>query len=48
MLQAGIAQFASLTVLFHFYRLPELFVLVACWIIGYVCARHMVSNYEEP
>jgi hypothetical protein len=48
MLQAGIAQFASLTVLFHFYRLPELVVLVACFLIGYVCARHMVSNYEEP
>lgn len=48
MLQAGIAQFVSLTALFHFYRLPELFVLVACFLIGYVCARHMVSNYEEP
>lgn len=48
MLQAGIAQFVSLVVLFHFYRLPEIFVLLACWMIGYVCARHVVSNYEEP
>jgi hypothetical protein len=48
MLQAGIAQFVSLVVLFHFYRLPEVIVLIACWVIGYVCARHMVSNYEEP
>lgn len=47
MLQAGVAQFVSLMVLFHFYRLPELFVLIGCWVIGYVCARHMISNYEE-
>lgn len=48
MLQAGIAQFVSIMVLFHFYRLPEFFVLIACWAVGYVCARHIVSNYEEP
>lgn len=48
MLQAGVAQFVSLVVLFHFYRLPEAVVLIACWLIGYVAARHMVSNYEEP
>ena len=48
MLQAGIAQFVSLVVLFHFYRLPEAVVLIALWAIGYVSARHMVSNYEEP
>lgn len=46
-LQAGIAQFVGLLVLFHFYRLPEAFVLVGCWLIGYVSARHIVSNYEE-
>lgn len=48
MLQAGIAQCTSLLVLFHFYRLPELVIIVGCWVIGYVCARHMISNYEEP
>lgn len=48
MMQAGIAQFVSLVVLFAFYRLPEALVLIACWLIGYVCARHVVSNYEEP
>jgi hypothetical protein len=48
MLQAGIAQFVSLTALFHFYHLPEAFALVGCFLIGYVCARHMISNYEEP
>ncbi|HSW80975.1 MAG TPA: hypothetical protein VLG40_01135 [Candidatus Saccharimonas sp.] len=47
MLQAGIAQFVSLTVLFHFYRLPEVSVLIGCWLIGYMCARHVISNYEE-
>ncbi|HSE61697.1 MAG TPA: hypothetical protein VLA88_05380 [Candidatus Saccharimonadales bacterium] len=48
MLQAGVAQFASLVVLFHFYRLPEFVVLLGCWAIGYIAARHVVSNYEEP
>jgi hypothetical protein len=48
MLQAGVAQFVSLIVLFSFYRLPEVLVLIACWVIGYVAARHVVSNYEEP
>jgi len=48
MLQAGIAEFVSITVLFHFYRLPEIIVLIGCWLIGYMCARHVISNYEEP
>jgi hypothetical protein len=48
MLQAGIAQFVALTALFHFYMLPEAIVLIACWLIGYVVARHMVSSYDEP
>ena len=48
MLQAGIMQFVSLVTLFHYsVLLPEFFVLVACWLIGYVSARHVVSNYEE-
>lgn len=49
MLQAGIAQAVSLIALFNFsILLPEVVVLLACWLIGYVAARHVVSNYEEP
>jgi hypothetical protein len=48
MLQAGVAQFVSLVVLFHFFRLPEFVVIAGCWAIGYIAARHVVSNYEEP
>lgn len=49
MLQAGIAQFAALTVVFHFSTVwNELFIVAACWAIGYFAARHVVSNYEEP
>lgn len=48
LLQAGIAQVVSLIALFNFsVLLPEIFVLLACWLIGYVAARHVVSNYEE-
>jgi hypothetical protein len=48
MLQAGVAQFLGLSALFQFYVLPEFFAIVASWVIGYVVARHMVSNYDEP
>lgn len=48
LLQAGVMQFVTLVTLFHYsVLLPELFVLLACWLIGYVSARHVVSNYEE-
>lgn len=48
LLQAGVAQFVSLVTLFHYsVVLPEFVVLVTCWLIGYVSARHVVSNYEE-
>jgi len=48
LLQAGVAQFVALVTLFHYsVLLPEFFVLTACWLIGYVAARHVVSNYEE-
>lgn len=48
LLQAGIAQVVSLIALFNFsVLLPEPVVLLACWLIGYVAARHVVSNYEE-
>lgn len=49
MLQAGIAQFLGLIVLFHFSTVVnELVVVLLAWAIGYMAARHMVSNYEEP
>jgi hypothetical protein len=48
LLQAGVAQFVALVTLFHYSVVfPEFFVLVLCWLIGYVSARHVVSNYEE-
>lgn len=47
LMQAGIAQFVALTALFHFYLLPEPLALMACWLIGYVVARHAISSYEE-
>lgn len=50
MMQAGIAQFLTLTVLFNLSTAPgvsELIVILACFAIGYVAARHVVSNYEE-
>jgi hypothetical protein len=49
MLQAGIAQFVGLVVLFSFSTvLPELIIIFGCWVSGYVTARHLISNYEEP
>lgn len=49
MIQAGIAQFVGLVVLFSFSAvMPELLLVAACWMIGYVAARHLISNYEEP
>lgn len=49
MAQAGIAQFAAFIVLFSFSAIiPEIFIVFGCWLIGYVAARHMVTNYEEP
>lgn len=49
LLQAGIAQFVSLVAVFHYsVLLPDYVVIISCWLIGYVVARHVVSNYEEP
>lgn len=48
LMQAGVAQAVSLVALFNFsVVLPEVIVLLACGLIGYVSARHVVSNYEE-
>ena len=49
LLQAGVAQLVGLVALFNFsVLLPEAMVIASCWLIGYVTARHVVSNYEEP
>lgn len=48
MVQAGVAQFVALTVLFSLSTvLNELSVILGCFGIGYIVARHVVSNYEE-
>lgn len=48
MLQAAIAQFAALTVLFSLsVVINEIFVVAGCFVIGYIAARHVVSNFEE-
>ncbi len=49
LLQAGIAQFVGLVTVFQYsVILPEYITMLSCWLIGYVSARHVVSNYEEP
>lgn len=49
LLQAGVAQLVGLIALFNFsVLLPEVMIIASCWLIGYVAARHVVSNYEEP
>lgn len=48
MVQAGIAQFLSLTVLFSLSTVVnEFFIILGCGLIGYVCARHVMGGHEE-
>jgi hypothetical protein len=48
MLQAGIVQFVALTVLFSLSTvINEFFIILGCFVIGYIAARHVVANYEE-
>lgn len=48
MLQAGIAQFVALIVLFNLsVVVNEFFIILGCFGIGYIVARHVVGNYEE-
>ncbi|HEX6258366.1 MAG TPA: hypothetical protein VFZ48_02725 [Candidatus Saccharimonadales bacterium] len=48
LLQAGIAQFASLTALFSVaYLWPSSAVVVCVWLIAYSTARHALSAYDE-
>lgn len=47
-LQAGIAQFLAITLLFSASTvISELVVVGGCWIVGYAVARHVVSTFEE-
>lgn len=46
--QAGLTLFISLTALFSFaYAVPSVVIVVACWIIGYATARHVLSSYNN-
>lgn len=48
MVQAGVAQFVALTVLFSLSAvINEFLIILGCFGIGYIAARHVVSNYEE-
>jgi hypothetical protein len=48
MLQAGIAQFVAMTVLFSLSaNINEFFIILGCFVVGYIAARHVVANYEE-
>ncbi|HXH26788.1 MAG TPA: hypothetical protein VNG90_02750 [Candidatus Acidoferrum sp.] len=47
-LQAGIAQFLALVVLFNLSAdLNDFLVLLGCWVIGYSAARHVLGVYNE-
>ena len=48
MLQAGISQFVALTVLFSLSIIVnEFFIILGCFGVGYIVARHVMANYEE-
>ncbi len=48
MTQAAIAEFLALTVLFSLsVIINEFFIILGCFVIGYIAARHVVANYEE-
>lgn len=47
-IQAGVAQFVSITALFSVsYAWPSFFVVLVMWLIGYSAARHVFSAYDE-
>lgn len=46
--QAAIAQFLALTALFSVaHNVDVVFIVLTCWLIGYVVAYHEMSAYEE-
>lgn len=49
LIQALLAQTVALIALYSGYgRWPVLILVILSWLIGYACARHFFSNYEEP
>ncbi|HWZ65346.1 MAG TPA: hypothetical protein VNX65_00950 [Patescibacteria group bacterium] len=48
LLQAGIAQFLALTVLFSLsVIINEPLLVIGCWVTGYFSARHVMNVHEE-
>lgn len=48
LLQAGVAQFLALTVLFSLsIIINEPLLVIGCWVIGYFSARHVMNVHEE-
>lgn len=48
LIQAGLSQFLALTALFSAaHYLDSFFIVFACFIIGYVVARHVLLGYED-
>lgn len=46
--QAGISQLVAMIALFSMSHLVDASLIVlACWVIGYVSARHILDNYDE-
>lgn len=46
--QASISQFIAMMALFSMSHLVDASVVVlACWVVGYVSARHILDNYDE-
>lgn len=47
-LQAGVSQFLSLTALFSVaHYLDSSIIVIACALVGFVTARHVLTSYEE-
>jgi len=46
--QAGIAQFLAFTALFSVaHVMDSILVVASCFVIGHVCARHVMTAYDE-
>lgn len=48
LIQAAVAQFATITAVYSVaYMWPAFAVVICMWIIGYATARHVLGSYEE-
>ncbi len=48
LLQAGISQAVSITALFSLaYLWPSVVSVIIAWLVGYICARHALSAFDE-